>query len=600
MIMKTIKIHLTNQNKDVRIRKNYGGEMKKLSLLTTLLLTSSLGCATFVAHNYNAQTQVYNSTPSSSCLEMICERGCVEDSASGEAHCCPEGTNTSNTGGEHPQYPLCNCPENQNWDTTTNACKMLETCPVGTIQYSNYLGEKACCNTTTHTLSDITGTQNKSCCPIGQTWDATTNTCTSSTLCTPLYRIKNKINDEKYKSGECCNPEQTLVNDRTSTLFEGYKSKEERYGCCLAQNVYTKPDKTTGCCNPETHTVLEITGGQACCPKDKPHWDEDSKTCLAACGPDTEFGIVLIIDRSGSMKDSYKDEWGDKDKRYNAVDKALAKLKIYPNAYSAVFENDSGKSPLKWGKNSKEQIKNAIFNYSFSSGTGFNEAFEEIEGFCKGDQKFVILWMTDGEINKKTKKLKELLRNRSCNAVLYMVSKSDKHKETYSADRWVSFSSFSERTIQEFNQTVNTERCYREGERSTPQTIGLPSCRFGYGYFKGQCNECVDYAESCNFNELICMDGACQKGDKCYLKPANAFCADGDYKGGWICEADYYKNWDKKQCIACPANSTSPAGSHEKNHCKCNANYYKKDRFCLACPSGTRSPAGSTKRSQCK
>ncbi|MBE6446264.1 MAG: VWA domain-containing protein [Alphaproteobacteria bacterium] len=534
--------------------------MKHLSLLTALMLSSSM----VNAQNCEGWQSAANGRNfKGDCYEMMCD--CVEKD--GVGYCCPVGTSTENTGANHPDLCPCKCPENQTWDTTTNAC----SCSFGTTQYTNYLGEKACCNTTTHTLSDITGTQNKSCCPIGQTWDVATNGCISSKVCTTLYKNKNKINDERYKAGECCEPEQKLVNDRTSTLFEGYKSKEERYGCCLAENVYIKTDGTTGCCNPETHSILEIEGGQACCPKDKPHWDADSQTCLAACGPDTEFGIVLILDRSGSMQKSYTDEWGDRDKRYNVVDKALAELKFYTNAYSAVFEHDAGKAPLKWGKHSKKQFKDAIYNYTLtqSGGTGFNEAFNEIEGFCEGDQKFVILWMTDGEINKDTKKLKNLLKTRNCSAVLYMVSKKDEHKEKYSADKWVSFSSFSENTITEFNQTVDAERCYREGERSTPQTIGLPSCPFGYGYFKGQCNECVDYAESCHFKELICMDGACQKGDKCYLKPANAFCTtESGIEGGWKCEANYYKQWARKQCVPCPNGKRSPAGSYTRSHCK--------------------------------
>ena len=547
--------------------------MKHLSLLTTLLLTSSMVHAGWITTGIDYKGD---------CLEMMCD--CVEDSETRDGYCCPDGTAFANTGNSHPTYTPCKCPENQ-------------------------------------------------------TWDLTTNSCISSKVCTILYSNKNKINDERYKSGECCAPEQTLVNDKTNTLFEGYKTKEERYGCCLAQNVYTKPDKTTGCCNPETHTVLEITGGQACCPKDKPHWDEDSQSCLALCGPDTEFGIVLVIDRTGSMKESYThySETGEKekDKRYDMVDKALSKLKVYTNAYSAVYENDKSPRTLDWGIHSKKQIENAIFKYSFgdTGGTGFNEAFGKIEKLCRGDQKFVILWLTDGEITKTPKTLKKNLKNRKCDATLYMVSPKEKHKEDYDADKWVSFEDFSEKTIEEFNEIVEEKKCYREGERNTPETIGRPSCAFGEGYFKGKCNDCnVKYAKSCDFHDLVCREGSCQKGSKCYLKPSHAFCTTADVEGGWRCEANYYKNWDKKQCIACPENSTSELGSYRKNHCKCNANYYaksgqclkcpanstsemgsteskhckcnanyyKKNGVCLACPYGTRSPAGSTKKSQCK
>ena len=509
--------------------------MKKLSLLTALLLSSSMVCAEWTAYSYNAEQKTYNSIPTSSCLEMICEHGCVEDSNTGNAYCCPTGTNPLNIGGEHPDYPLCKCPENQVWNGS--ACEIHSICSTGTVEYLNHQNTKACCDTTTHTLSVISG-------------------------------------DTK-----------------------------------------------------------------ACCPIDKPYWDEDSQSCLALCGPNTEFGIVLVIDRTGSMKENYThySETGEKekDKRYDMVDKALSKLKVYPNAYSAVYENDKSPRSLDWGIHSKDQIKNAIFKYSFgdTGGTGFNEAFGKIEKLCRGDQKFVILWLTDGEITKTPKTLKKNLQNRKCDATLYMVSPKEKHKSDYDADKWVSFEDFSERTIEEFNEIVEEKKCYREGERNTPQTIGRPSCGYGQGYYKGKCNKCdVKYAESCDFHDLVCREDSCQKGNKCYLTPANAFCTNEDVKGGWICEANYYKNWDKKTCYACPTNSTSPAGSHEKKHCKCNANYYKKnnqclscpanstsavgsteskhckcnanyykkDGVCIACPYGTRSPAGSTKKSQCK
>jgi hypothetical protein len=450
--------------------------MKNLSLLTTLLLTSSMVYAGWVAHNYNAQTSVYTSVPTSSCLEMWCERGCVEDSASGDAHCCPLGTNTTYSGGEHPQYHLCYCPENQEWDTATNGCKVLETCPVGTSQYTNYLGEKSCCNTTTHTLSDIAGTPNKSCCP-----------------------------------------------------------------------------------------------------NESPYWDADSQTCLAACGPNTEFGIVLILDRSGSMKQEFSKEV--RDRKYRMMDKALAKLKIYPNAYSAVFQQDdyTNNPVLKWGKNSKDEIKKAIFDYTIRGETGFSEAFEKIEKFCDGNQNFVILWITDGKINEDKTALKKSLKNKNCNATLYLVSAKEKDKETYSADKWINFENFSSSSVSEFNDLADSVRCYNEGERTRTETIGEPpSCADQYGYWAGECHKCAkDKAVSCDYKTLICEPGYCgtacswaskDLGDcSCVQLPENATC-DDSYDRGWKCNANFYRN--SNDCVPCPDEKKSPAGSTSKMSCK--------------------------------
>ena len=472
--------------------------MKHLSLLTVLMLSSSMVYAGWVAYDYNPETSTYTSVPQSSCLEMWCEPGCVEDAttATGDAHCCPSGTNTANIGGEHPQYPLCKCPENQTWDTVTNSCiqacvtdadcegelvcnpNKICGCPTGTTEYLNYQNAKACCNTTTHILSDITGTQNKSCCP-----------------------------------------------------------------------------------------------------NESPYWDTDSKTCLAACGPNTEFGIVLILDRSDSMARKFSKEV--RDRKYRMMDKALAKLKIYPNAYSAVFQQDdyTTNPVLKWGKNSKDEIKNAIFGYGIAGGTGFSEAFEKIEEFCDGNQNFVILWITDGKINEKKAALKKSLKNKNCNATLYLVSAKEKDKETYSADKWINFENFSSSSVSEFNDLADSVRCYNEGEHTRTETIGEPpSCadQGAYGYWKGKCHKCgKSKAVSCDYKTLICEPGYCgtacswdvsDLGDcSCVQLPENATC-DDTYTGGWKCNANFYRN--SNDCVPCPDGKKSPAGSTSKMSCK--------------------------------
>ena len=65
------------------------GKMKKISLLSTLLLTSSMLYAGWSKYEIDSTTGVYTSVPEYSCLEMMCEHDCVENSETGEGECCP-------------------------------------------------------------------------------------------------------------------------------------------------------------------------------------------------------------------------------------------------------------------------------------------------------------------------------------------------------------------------------------------------------------------------------------------------------------------------------------------------------------------------------
>lgn len=107
--------------------------MKHLSLLTILLLTSSMVHADWIRHDYNPETGVYTSIPKYSCLEMICEGGCSENTETGEGICCPEPSMESCVSEQFDEYncPLCKvvlpCPENasetiSSWQIGTSGC----------------------------------------------------------------------------------------------------------------------------------------------------------------------------------------------------------------------------------------------------------------------------------------------------------------------------------------------------------------------------------------------------------------------------------------------------------------------------------------------
>ena len=88
--------------------------MKHLSLLATLMLSSSMVCAgDWTYHNFNPDTKMYNPVPKYSCLEMICEGGCSENTETGKGICCPEPSIESCTSEQFDEYncPLCKCQE---------------------------------------------------------------------------------------------------------------------------------------------------------------------------------------------------------------------------------------------------------------------------------------------------------------------------------------------------------------------------------------------------------------------------------------------------------------------------------------------------------
>lgn len=264
--------------------------MKKLSLMTGLLLSSSMVYAGWVAHNYDAENGIYTSIPTSSCLEMICETGCVEDASNGEAHCCPEGTSTINTGNELTTHPLCKCPENQSWDTTTNACKMLEICPVGTTQYTNYLGEKSCCNETTHTLSEIAGTQNKSCCP-NETpyWDG--------------EKCVECLTDEN-----CGN--KTCSSDKTCVCRGGQQYTDETECACASAMVDAGFKNTQFQVKNNTVTWTDKTKGSIflCLTS---YWDgnivlNNKKLNMPDCNLDGENAIIKVINGASLTANTVK------------------------------------------------------------------------------------------------------------------------------------------------------------------------------------------------------------------------------------------------------------------------------------------------------
>ena len=404
---------------------------------------------------------------------------------------------------------------------------------------------------------------------------------------------------------------------------------EDTAGKCVEHCPTNKPSILKQRC-----TYLEnenCCGGDLTCVHNPASSDPKEGLCVGACPTDEEVGIVLVLDRSGSMGGdfTYTDEETkekEKVKRYNAVDKALAKLKTYKVEgsaddgwlYASVYEHDAGgKTRLGWGKHTATAIKNVVFDYKNGGNTGFSHAFKQIENSCDGTQKFVILWLTDGAVNSDTDNLKKKLKNRKCKATLYMASTNSKDKATYSADKWTNITSFSDSFISEFNSAVQDELCVPRGARIKNQALGTRSCSAGYGYYAGQCNKCPDNAVSCDWGDLKCKTNSClsKNGKKCTALPTGGYC-DATQSDGISCSVGYYKDShtckacianaasctsatnftckngyykDNKACVACPANATC-----SNNNITCNTGYYKHQKTCLACVENAASCTSAT------
>ncbi len=109
--------------------------MKKISLLTALMLSSSMVYAGWNRYEFDSTKGGYKTPPEYSCLEMFCEHDCVENTETGEGECCPapvEGTScVSDTKNEKGCILSLKktCPSNQYCNKNTEKCEHVPSCP---------------------------------------------------------------------------------------------------------------------------------------------------------------------------------------------------------------------------------------------------------------------------------------------------------------------------------------------------------------------------------------------------------------------------------------------------------------------------------------
>lgn len=147
--------------------------MKNLSLLTALMLSSSVVYAAgdWTYHEFNSGTKTYAPIPKYSCMEMICENGCVENTKTYEGECCPEPVEGENclTGQYNEKGCLTHrpkqCPEGETCQPdgkcATNMCPegrmpVQDACCLTRRVYLGIDGQNKCCDRDLVSLLDGT------------------------------------------------------------------------------------------------------------------------------------------------------------------------------------------------------------------------------------------------------------------------------------------------------------------------------------------------------------------------------------------------------------------------------------------------------------
>ena len=244
--------------------------LKHLSLLTTLLLTSSMVYAGWITKGTDYKGD---------CLEMMCD--CVEDSETRDGYCCPNGTAFANTGNPHPTYTPCKCPEDQEWDDATSKCIEIKCpegwykdkglcCPYGQV---NYQGVCTCEN-------PVNKCGNACCNGVGEKcMDPENSICCATQLC----------------GGECCATGAQCIEDKCvnlcpegEKLVDYYDKSGVKKQTCCAENLHGA-DWDGNCC-PEP-AICDTT--KECCVLDNINLD--------ICGKPTKKTAQKITQKIGRL-----------------------------------------------------------------------------------------------------------------------------------------------------------------------------------------------------------------------------------------------------------------------------------------------------------
>jgi hypothetical protein len=240
------------------------GKMKKISLLSTLLLTSSMLYAGWIRYEFDSTTGVYTSVPEYSCLEMMCEHDCVENTETGEGECCPalvEGRNcVSDTRNEKGCILSLKktCPPNQYCNKSTQTCQLIPSCN----PCQKFDKGKGQCVTDTSKNNQAVGACGK--CNNGSVITDTTKVNPCKTCNTSNWTLTNKTNGTQAQDVcHICQNGNVVLKDSAKQFISNNTCVE-----CLT-------DYGTGESGACTTTQKPLCKNNTCqeCPAEKPYWE---------------------------------------------------------------------------------------------------------------------------------------------------------------------------------------------------------------------------------------------------------------------------------------------------------------------------------------
>ena len=545
--------------------------MKYLSLLTTLLLSSSMVYAGWVAYHYNPETKGYTSAPTFSCLEMWCESGCVENADTGEGYCCPSGTNTANLGGAHPQYSFCKCPENLSWDSTLSQCVECLT--------DTNCDEGVSCNILT-----------KICCPAETPkWDSVQQKCVE---CLSDYGSdeQNACSEEK----PICDTSDYICKSCAEVdPLKPYWDENQKMCIQCLSNYGSEEDFA---CVSEEKPLCDTTDYtcKTCAEVDptKPYWNAKLGQCVE-CVQD---------DQCPTPSDSKNDAVC-----FNGTCQECPKrIEIVAKKVGTSGGSHAGSSVFKAGLYGHEycsydlHLKGYAYSQSFS--LTFAGDVETIRETTYGCWKCCNSRTFDGGVYHRLHPgtyFKTFYQysdyGKHCNYLTFTMDEAYLQRVpnctdcTYKSGVDASFT--YEQCANQLDRYFKDGKCYAcpAGTRSNADHTEC-LCEKG-NYLSGEkCYSCTDgtYKKT---TEAACY-AKCPKDTRMWSKYGGYnYCFDCNYSGGiyaWFtkeecnhCPNRYFKDG---KCSLCPANSKP---NSDNSDCICNEGYYMSNGACYSCTDKT-------------
>ena len=309
------------------------------------------------------------------------------------------------------------------------------------------------------------------CCPTDKPkWDNVSGTCKACSeidATKPYYNSDTKtceecLTDEDCENEKVCSVDKTCICEMTGTECTSSDFNATQCMCCPAETpVY---DAATGTCKTceEMHPEWAESGTA---------YDITTKQCWPYCGKE-EFGVVMLVDRSGStkatcsIKRTLEDGTTQTLHCCDLITEALESLVIPENMKLAMYLNSGSVSDgdvyrvLSYGYHGADAVKNAIPQWVKMTGnyTTFEPALEDItENICPtGDNLIVMMW-TDGELTSTDaaiKKMKEACKN----VKFYYIGPSENTFKAYYAG-YYAIKSLPDTYASHLNGAVRKEGC---------------------------------------------------------------------------------------------------------------------------------------------